>query len=98
MPALVDLAPLCGFALRRSVLPDVSGFDVDFGEALYDFDLTLRLRMKDHKIAYRPDVTIRYDGPLFRASETGCENAARRFVERWSAVFTPSLILESFCA
>jgi hypothetical protein len=98
MPALVDLAPLCGFALRRSVLPDVLGFDVDFGQALYDFDLTLRLRMKQHKIAYRPDVTIRYDGPLFRASEPECESAAQRFVERWSTVFTPNLILESFRA
>jgi hypothetical protein len=98
MPALVDLAPLCGFALRRSLLPDVLGFDVDFGQALYDFDLMLRLRMKQHNIAYRPDVTIRYDGPLFRASEPECESASARFVERWSAVFTPNLTIESFRA
>ena len=95
-PTVLDLAPLCGFVLRRQHVATVGGYDADFPASLFDYDWTLRARLKGLAIAYRPDFTLRYDGSLPLGQEHGERSSTTHFFQRWQTVFTPHLNAETF--
>jgi hypothetical protein len=90
-PTVLDLAPLCGSIVRREHIGVVGGYDVDFPQSLFDFDWTLRARVKGLAIVYRPDVTVCYDGPLAFGREASERPSAEHFLDRWHKVVQPNL-------
>jgi len=50
--------PGCNMAVRRSVLQDVGGFDVQFQTAGDDVDLCWRLQDRGHRIAFSPAALV----------------------------------------
>lgn len=95
-PTILDLAPLCGLVLRRDSVTAVGGFDADYPSSLFDFDWGLRARLKGLAIAYRPDFTLRYCGPLPLGIEADERSSAERFLARWKTLFAPNLSSETF--
>lgn len=80
------LSPRC-FALRRSLLEELGGFDERYTGALCVLDLCVRARLRGARLQYRPDAVAIAAAPT-RFTERG---DAEFFAAAWREVFRPPL-------